>query len=243
VDRAFDCEQARMGASTTGSRRRPRTKAKPGRLRAGIFLRSLPPARRGDKLPDEVSGLVARGLEGDQSALTEIVERFRGEVFGLCYRMLGHRQDAEDVAQESFIRALRSLANWDTQRDFRPWLLAIAGNRCRSMLAARMRRPRPTDDVEEIPDRKPDEQGARHLAEEVQRALLLLREEYRLAFVLFHEQHLSYAEIAESLLCPLGTVKTWVHRARRELADHLQQRGVVQQSETAKEPQHAVRRI
>ena len=66
--------------------------------------------------------------------MAALVDRFQGQVFGLCYRMLGHRQDAEDVTQESFSRALRSLKSWDNQRAFRPWLMAIAGNRCRTWL-------------------------------------------------------------------------------------------------------------
>ena len=161
--------------------------------------------------------------------MAELVDQFRGQVFGLCYRMLGHRQDAEDMTQEAFARALRSLATYDSRRDFRPWLLAIAGNRCRSFQASRMRQPRQTDQVEKLPDRAGDGQQARNLAEELEVALRRLRDEYRQAFVLFHEQQLSYAEIAETLDCPVGTVKTWVRRARRELADHLRRRGVVQE--------------
>lgn len=181
-------------------------------------------------MPEEVRELVRRSLRGDQSAMAELVDQFRGQVFGLCYRMLGHREDAEDMTQEAFARALRSLANWDSQREFKPWLLAIAGNRCRSLQAVRMRRPKLTDDeVEHLPEGGPDRQQARNLVEEVELALERLRDEYRQAFVLFHEHQLSYAEIAENLDCPVGTVKTWVHRARRELADHLRRRGVVQE--------------
>ncbi|HQU42318.1 MAG TPA: RNA polymerase sigma factor [Pirellulales bacterium] len=183
-------------------------------------------------MPDEVSELVRRSLSGEQSAMTELVDRFRGEVFGLCFRMLGHRQDAEDVTQESFVRALRSLANWDSRRDFRPWLLAIAGNRCRTMLASRRRLPKPSLEVDELIDAR-SLAGERHLGEEVALALARLREEYRQAFVLYHEQQLNYAEIAEVLGCPVGTVKTWVHRARRELADHLRRRGVVEERNDA----------
>jgi len=164
--------------------------------------------------------------------MTELVDRFRGHVFGLCYRMLGHRQDAEDVTQESFVRAIRSLANWDSRRDFLPWLLAIAGNRCRTALASRRRLPKPSFEVEELPDAH-SLRVERHLGEEVSLALARLRDEYRQAFVLFHEQQLTYSEIAEALDCPVGTVKTWVHRARRELADHLRRRGVVEESSDA----------
>jgi RNA polymerase sigma-70 factor (ECF subfamily) len=154
-----------------------------------------------------------------------LVGLFQGQVYGLCYRMLGQRQDAEDMAQETFVRALRSLHQWDAQREFLPWLLAIAGNRCRSLLAQRMRRPHFTPMVEQLADRQPDAQPARHLAEELKLALGQLRQEYRQAFLLFHEQELSYAEIGDALGCPLGTVKTWVHRARRELIAALRNRG------------------
>src|SRR5437762_2195321 len=120
--------------------------------------------------------------------MLDLVERFQSRVFGLCYRMLGHRQDAEDAAQETFHRALKSLAQWDRERDFEPWLLAIAGNRCRTALAARMKRPVPQAILDPLPDNGPDMQAARNLAEEVHLALARVREEYRRAFLLFHDQ-------------------------------------------------------
>jgi len=174
-----------------------------------------------------VRDLVQRSLAGDQTAMLALVDRYQSPVFGLCLRMLGQRQDAEDMAQETFVRAFRSLRQWDSQREFLPWLLAIAGNRCRTCLGQRMRRPSTTQLVEQVPDRQPDGKPARHLAEELQRAMGRLREEYRLAFKLFHEEELSYAEIGAALDCPLGTVKTWVHRARRELVEMLRKREVV----------------
>jgi RNA polymerase sigma-70 factor (ECF subfamily) len=186
---------------------------------------------------DDVRELVTRCLRGDQSAMVELVDAYRGAVFGLCYRMLRHRQDAEDVTQESFVRALRSLRGWDSRRDFLPWLLAIAGNRCRTLLAARMRQPVMNSLIDHLSDDALEITLAQNLAEEVELALAGLRFEYRQAFLLFHEQELSYAEISATLECPLGTVKTWVHRARRELIAHLRDRGVVQES------RHAVRRV
>jgi RNA polymerase sigma-70 factor (ECF subfamily) len=188
-------------------------------------------------LVDELRSLVQQCLAGDQRAMLALVERFEGAVYGLCYRMLGQRQDAEDMAQETFVRALRSLAQWDPERPFMPWLLAIAGNRCRSCMAVRMRRPTSTPLVEQLPDREPDGAPARQLAEEVNLALEEIRPEYREAFLLFHEQELSYAEIGAALGCPLGTVKTWVHRARRELIAALQHRGVFG------ELSHALRKV
>jgi RNA polymerase sigma-70 factor (ECF subfamily) len=180
-------------------------------------------------LPHEIRNLVERCRSGCQAAMAELVEQFRGQVFGLCLRMLGNRQDAEDMAQEAFVRALRSLHRWDPRREFRPWLLSIAGNRCRTLLAKRQRQPRGVGDVEQLPDRRPSSEGYYLLAEEVEQALAGLRREYRQAFLLFHEQQLSYEEIAAALGCPVGTAKTWVHRARRELADILSQRGVLEE--------------
>ncbi len=176
---------------------------------------------------DEVRALIRQSLEGDQTAMLALVERFQGQVYGLCYRMLGQRQDAEDMAQETFVRALRNLHQWDSAREFLPWLLAIAGNRCRTLLSQRIRRPASTPLVDQLPDRQPDAQPARQLAEELRMALAGLRQEYRQAFLLFHEQQLSYAEIGAALKCPLGTVKTWVHRARREIIEALQDRGAI----------------
>lgn len=187
----------------------------------------------------EFHQLVARCLRGEQQAMVALVERFRGQVFGLCFRMLGQRQDAEDAAQETFVRVLKNLHRWDQQRDFEPWLLAIAGNRCRTALATRRRRPAAEGLIEQVADDAHDLQAAQHLAEEVNLALAKVRADYRQAFVLFHEHELSYGEIAAAMDVPLGTVKTWVHRARRELIEQLRQRGVVEADNTACMPLHS----
>src|SRR6185369_17891037 len=187
--------------------------------------------------------LVGRCLAGDQSAMLALVERFQGQVFGLCYRMLGQRQDAEDAAQETFVRVLKNLHRWDQERDFQPWLLAIAGNRCRTALATRKRRPTAELAEELVVDDEPDQNAGRQLAEELHLALGQVRPEYRQAFVLFHEQELSYAEIAEAMQVPLGTIKTWVHRGRRELIDRLRQRGAIDGSGAIGEGSHELRAV
>ncbi len=78
--------------------------------------------------------LVEALLSGDPDAPSQFVGLFQQVVFGLCLRMLNHRQDAEDVAQETFVRALRSIHRVDPDRPVRPWLLGIAANRCRTAL-------------------------------------------------------------------------------------------------------------
>src|SRR5262249_30141695 len=148
---------------------------------------------------------------GDPQAPRLLIERYQGVVFGLCYRMLSHRQDAEDVAQETFLRALRAIAAFDAARPLRPWLLEIAANRCRTALARRPRRPtvRCSAPVEDRVDPRAGPADLDDLAGELERGLQALRPEYRLVFVLFHEQNLSYDEIASAVSRPIGTVKTW----------------------------------
>jgi RNA polymerase sigma-70 factor (ECF subfamily) len=184
-------------------------------------------------LSHDVRRLVTASLAGDDVALCSLVEQFRSRVYGLCYRMLGHRQDAEDATQESLVRAVRGLHGWDETREFAPWLLTIAANRCRTRLAARAKRRSSTIDVAGLVDPRSDRLSARHTAEEVSVALDELRDDHRRAFVLFHVEGRSYVEIAEACRVPVGTIKTWVHRARREMAARLCERGVVERSDAA----------
>jgi RNA polymerase sigma-70 factor, ECF subfamily len=173
--------------------------------------------------------LISACLAGDADSIVRLVEQFQDRVFRLAWRMLGDRHEAEDVTQETFTRALRSLARWDSSRRFEPWLLAIAANRCRTVLSRRrlptVNCPEAAADVAGAPDTRFEN---RQLVEEIELALDDLRHEYAEAFRLFHVQHLAYADIAEQLEVPLGTVKTWVHRARREIATRLKSRGVVE---------------
>ena len=167
-------------------------------------------------------------LAGDQRAAADFVRKYQHRVFALCWRMLGHRQDAEDAAQETFVRALKSLRRWDRSRPLEPWLLAIAANRCRTALARRLRRAPelPLMDTDAVCEHE-DFSAARLLAEEVERSLAVMRADYAAAFRLFHAEQQSYAQIATALECPLGTVKTWVHRARKAIVAHLIERGIV----------------
>lgn len=171
-------------------------------------------------------GLVTRCLAGDRGGLLEFVEQFQGLVFAICVCQLRHRQDAEDVAQETLVRAVRYLKHWDGVRPLKPWVLAIAVNRCRTHQSKLKTRTRTVESVIE-----PAAPAARlsgfDLAEELQLAISQLRDDYRTCFLLFHQQDLSIQEVARIMEVPEGTIKTWLHRARRELAELLRGRGVV----------------
>lgn len=175
-------------------------------------------------MPDGVSELVQRCLAGESVAHRTFVDRFQQRVFALCARMLGNRHDAEDATQESLLRALKHLHHWDPARPIEPWVLAIAGNRCRTALERRSRRPRTAAD---LPDPVYlESRASADLGEELQKAIEQLRENYRETFILFYQHELSCEEISETLKVPEGTVKTWLHRARKELAAMLRLRGL-----------------
>jgi RNA polymerase sigma-70 factor (ECF subfamily) len=164
--------------------------------------------------------LVRRCLAGDAEAIRTLVEMYQGLVFGVCYRMVRHRHDAEDITQDVLVRAVRSLKSWDCKRPLRPWILAIATNRCRTHLAKQMRRPMLTEHLAEVPDERQPEHD-QDLAAELELALAALRPEYRMVVVMYHEQEMPYEEIAEAIGRPIGTVKIWLHRARAEMARRL----------------------
>lgn len=174
-----------------------------------------------------LASLVSQCLAGKQPAFSELLRRYQGLVFGLCMRMLRHREEAEDATQETFVRVANNLHRWDSQRSFEPWLMTIAGNRCRTRLAVRGRRKPMLALDEPVADRTHLEQEATFLAEEVTTVLGAVRSECRIAFEMFYRDEMPYAEIAERLDIPLGTVKTWVHRARKELIERLRERGSI----------------
>jgi RNA polymerase sigma-70 factor (ECF subfamily) len=183
--------------------------------------------RKSELVMDDFA-LVEALRSGDPQAPRLLIERFQGVVFGLCYRMMNHRQDAEDVAQETFLRALRGISRFDASRPIRPWLLEIAANRCRTALARRGYRPvlQQASAARDRIDPRARLVDPDDLAGELERAVRRLRPEYRMAFVLFHEQNLSYDEMAQAMSRPVGTIKTWLHRARAQLAEDLSRRGV-----------------
>lgn len=176
------------------------------------------------------AGLVQRCLFGQSDAIRLLVERFQSDVFGLCVRLLHNRHDAEDVTQEVFLRVFRSLHRWDSARPLKPWVMSIAVNRCRTWMSQRTRRPELADYLHETAAGKPEDDSP-ELIREIRDAVDALRPEYRMVFVLFHEDNQPYEEIALVLKRPVGTIKTWLHRARLEVLERLRRRGMVEEEQ------------
>jgi RNA polymerase sigma-70 factor (ECF subfamily) len=170
--------------------------------------------------------LALRSRRGDGEAFGELVRRHQTAVFNVAYRMLGHRQDAEDAAQEAFIRAYRAFVTFDLTRPLAPWLKKIAANVCLNRLEVVRPEMAPLDD--EMADAgtpggtDPETVAqARELSDRVRSEILRLPPRYRVAIELRHFQGLSYDEMAEALQRPLSDVKSDLFRARRQLAERL----------------------
>lgn len=175
--------------------------------------------------------LVRRAQEGDSSAFGELVEAHQGFAFNVALRAVDNRQDAEDIVQEAFVRAWRSLTSFRIDARFRTWLYRIVINLCYSQLP-RLRRDVIRLDAPNgqsiIPDRSPGSDPAASLEDReelgfIQEQIKVLPDQYQILLLLRHREGCSYAEIAEIMDLPLGTVKTGIHRARKKLKEVLVQ--------------------
>jgi RNA polymerase sigma-70 factor (ECF subfamily) len=176
-------------------------------------------------LPSEIHELVGRCLNGDAAAIRQFVDQYQQVVYARCLRMLGNRHDAEDATQETLLRIVRSLHHWDQQRPILPWILTVAVNRCRTALSRRRDRPVAGADLGELVQQQRGDNP--DLGEELESALAALCDDYQAVFRMFYQQEWSCVDIGLCLGVPEGTVKTWLYRARREVADRLRRRGVV----------------
>ncbi len=170
--------------------------------------------------------LIQHAAQGDVDAFGELVQRHQSAVFNVAYRMLGNRQDAEDAAQEAFVRAYKAFDTFDVERPIRPWLKRIVTNLCLNRIKA----DRPTLSLENgLPPPKepkpgPEAQTAKHERDtQIRAAILSLPPRYRAAIELRHFQDLNYEEIAKTLNKPLSTVKSDLFRARKILAEKLKE--------------------
>jgi len=171
--------------------------------------------------------------KGDQNAYAEIVEIYKNKVYQLCYRILGNRHEAEDAAQEAFVRAYINIHQYNLSMKFSSWLYRIATNLC----IDRIRKKKPdfyldaevtdTDGLTmysqlAATDASPEETvESLELQETIQAAILKLPEKYRSVIVLKYIEELSLQEIGEILDLPVGTVKTRIHRGREALRKQL----------------------
>src|SRR5262245_28397521 len=178
--------------------------------------------------------LAVEALRGSATACEVLVKRFERPIYNLIARLVHDPGMAEDLAQDTFIKMFRALGTYDPRLRYSSWLFRIAHNTAIDYL--RQRRPAvvtpavdendeerdPLASIADVAAMSPEKAASnRELAAALDAAIDRLRPEYRSAIVLRHQEGLEYDEIAHVLDLPLGTVKTYLHRARRELARHL----------------------
>ncbi len=172
---------------------------------------------------------VNAALDGNQDAFADIVYAYQDSVYNLCYRMLGERGEAEDAAQEAFLRAYLNLTRYDAARSFKTWLLSIASNYCIDRLRRRRLQWMSLDD-EPVADRlalhsdDPEPEPATLNKEQSAAIQVLLNDlspDYRAVVVLRYWYDYSYAEIADIMDTTESAVKSRLFRARQALADKL----------------------
>ncbi len=187
-------------------------------------------------LPD--ADVVALAQQGREVAYRELLRRYERPVFSLVFRMVRDRTVAEDLAQETFIKVLNHIDKYRPEFKFSSWLFKIANNVAIDHLRRRQLNTISMDgspnastaaeieassfDIVDQSESALDELQARELGTAIERAIASLRPEYRSCILLRHVEGRSYEEIAATLDLPLGTVKTFIYRARHQLRDLLQ---------------------
>ncbi len=186
--------------------------------------------------------LVERARNGDGRAFESLVELYKDKIFSFVSRMIHDPAEAEDIAQDTFLRAFQSLPRFRGASSFQTWLYRIANNLVIDSVRRQRRRqdggisldaPLDTDEgmmARDLPDdrRGPDELAASSAIQaEVQRAVARVSPRLRAVLVMYDLQGMSYQEIAEVLGCPLGTVKSRLFNARAQLKELLQDRVVL----------------
>lgn len=178
--------------------------------------------------------LVERVQRGDKAAFNLLVVKYQRKIFRLLSRLIRDSAEIEDVAQEAFVKAYRALPNFRGDSAFYTWLYRIAINTAKNYLVSQGRRV-PTSTESNIEDAETFDDGdhlrdlntpdsmlvTKQVAEAVNRAIDQLPEDLRTAIVLRELEGLSYEEIAESMQCPIGTVRSRIFRAREAIAQEL----------------------
>lgn len=176
--------------------------------------------------PDAEHHTVAAAQAGDRAALDELLRAHQSQVHAICRRITGNDADALDATQEALIAIVRGLPRFDGRSRFSTWVYRVATNACLDELRRRRRRPivgLGDHDAAEVEPASPAPGPAELVADrlDVDAALARLPEEFRVAVVLRDLCQLDYAEIAEVLDIPAGTVRSRIARGRAQLADHL----------------------
>lgn len=178
--------------------------------------------------------LARAAARGDRDAFARLVDSHKRRVHALCFRLLGDAEEARDAAQESFVRAWSAIGSFDTAQPFAPWVLRIARNHCFDLARRRLPAGREVRlDAEPAEGEAPfeladgdvpaaDERlaGAERSAA-VATAVAQLPPKYREVIHLFHVEQMAYKDIAAVMDVPMGTVMTWLHRARAKLRETL----------------------
>jgi RNA polymerase sigma-70 factor (ECF subfamily) len=198
----------------------------------------MPPAQVLDLLNLPDADVVALAQQGRDAAFRELIRRYERPVFSLIFRMVRDRELAEDLAQDTFIKVLNHIDRYRPEFKLSSWLFKIANNVAIDHLRRRQLDTISIDgsphaqtaeaieatsfDVADQQETALDEMQARELGSAIERAITSLRPEYRSCIMLRHVEGRSYEEIAATLDLPLGTVKTYIHRARHELRKALE---------------------
>ena len=172
--------------------------------------------------------LISKVKKGDLDAYGAIIQDYQSSVFNVCYRVLGNRQEAEDLTQEAFLRAYHKISSFDISRAFGPWVRTLAANLCYNHLKrARLNRVPLEDERDTIKDdSKYGPEGVLVINQEhsaLYQAIWKLPETQRIALELRHFQGLSYQEMAEAMNLPLNTIRSHLYRGRQKLAELLEE--------------------
>ena len=176
---------------------------------------------------DEEGLWVAQALRGDQQAFAHLVDTYQAPVYNLCYRMLGSAPEAEDAAQETFVRMYKHLRAYDPQQKLSSWILAVASHYCIDRLRRRRIKWLSLDDI--LPTLSmttgavpPEVTAIEHEScSEVRDLLQTLPAAHRLVIVLRYWYDLSYAEIAQVVGTTESAIKSRLHRARKTMAEAM----------------------
>ncbi|MFA5535987.1 MAG: sigma-70 family RNA polymerase sigma factor [Bacillota bacterium] len=172
--------------------------------------------------------LIEKTLNGDRIAFGELIEKYQKQIYSLAYRLTNNADDAQDLAQEIFIKVYQVLSKYDQERPFFPWLYRVATNVCYTELR---RKPNGEVSLEKVievgslipisPEQPEEEYVQKETQMLVQQALAELPENYRVPMVLRYLEELSYQEIADAMELPLTTIETRLYRGRILLQKRL----------------------